>query len=147
MVVAPLLLDLRHRCTEISLFSGVDFSVEPENGLAGVCDFFLSRSREQLFVTAPVVAVVEAKNDSIKDGLGQCVAEMLASQIWNERENNPIPRVYGAVTTGMSWRFLSLEQRALAIDLDEYPIAQPEKILGILQAMVRDAVPVEQRAT
>jgi hypothetical protein len=35
----------------------------------------------------------------------------------------------------------SLCQQTLAIDLDEHQIVQSEKILGILQAMVRDTVP------
>ena len=58
----------------VSLFSGVDFTVDPEVSLGGVCDFLFSLSPLQLIVQAPVVAVVEAKNDNLK--LGQCVAEL-----------------------------------------------------------------------
>lgn len=119
----------------------MEFSVDPNSGLAGVCDFLLSRSPEQLVVTAPVVAVVEAKNESIRDGMGQCIAEMVAAQVFNGREDNAIGAVYGAVTTGTSWRFLSLSERVLVIDLNEYLILQPERILGILLAMVTGQVP------
>lgn len=119
----------------------MEFSVDPNSGLAGVCDFLLSRSPEQLVVTAPVVAVVEAKNESIRDGMGQCIAEMVAAQVFNGREDNATGAVYGAVTTGTSWRFLSLSERVLVIDLNEYLILQPERILGILLAMVTGQVP------
>jgi transketolase C-terminal domain/subunit len=52
--------------------------------------------------------IVEAKNENIKGGLGQCVAEMVAAQIFNEREANAIDTIYGAVTTGEIWKFLKL---------------------------------------
>lgn len=140
MIVTPLLMALKLHARQVSLFSGVDFSVDPDSGLSGVCDFLLSRSPEQLVVTAPVVAVVEAKNESIRDGMGQCIAEMVAAQVFNGREDNAIGAVYGAVTTGTSWRFLSLSERVLVIDLNEYLISQPERILGILLAMVTGQV-------
>ncbi len=86
-IVAPILLEVRklmkHR---ISIFSGTDFSVEPARGLNGVCDFLLSASPVQHLVRAPMLAVVEAKNDSIKGGLGQCIAAMVAARLFNERE-------------------------------------------------------------
>jgi hypothetical protein len=139
LIVAPILVELkrRHR-PEISLFSGVEFSVAPEEGLSGVCDFLLSRSPDQLFVTAPVVTLVEAKNENIREGLGQCLAEMLAAQRFNEREGNAIPTLFGSVTTGTTWKFLSLTEKLVTLDLDEYLITQPEKILGVLVAMVTD---------
>ena len=103
-----------------------------DRGLRGVCDFLFSLSPEQLFVEAPVVAVVEAKNDNIKSGLGQCVAEMLAAQTFNERRGNPIPTVFGVVTTGSLWTFLRLTGDLVSIDAAEYHIKEVERIVGIL---------------
>ena len=114
--------------------------IDDSRGLTGTCDFVLSRSPEQILMRAPVVAVVEAKQENIKGGLGQCAAEMLASRIFNEREGHPVPAVYGAVTTGDVWRFLSLSEETLTIDTDTYLIAQIDKILGILCAMVEGDV-------
>jgi hypothetical protein len=137
LIIAPILMELRRLAKpRISVFSGVDLTVDPAAGLSGTCDFLISASPEQFFVEAPLIAVVEAKNESIKDGLGQCVAEMVAARIFNEREKNLTETVYGTVTTGTVWLFLSLTGNALAIDLIEYQIAQPEKILGILASMV-----------
>src|SRR5262245_44845054 len=53
----------------ISLFSGVEFNVEPQRGLNGVCDFIITRSPEQFFIRAPAIVIVEAKNENIKGGL------------------------------------------------------------------------------
>jgi hypothetical protein len=52
-MIAPLLAEvLTHAPCPVSLFSGVDFTVAPEQGLSGVCDFLFSLSAEQLFITA-----------------------------------------------------------------------------------------------
>src|SRR6478672_6514429 len=51
MLIAPILIELRKlKHHQISLFSGVDFTIDPEQGLNGVCDFMLAQSAEQLFI-------------------------------------------------------------------------------------------------
>lgn len=138
MIIAPMLLELRRRLNyQISLFSGVDFNVDNERGLNGICDFIISHSVEQLFVRAPVITLVEAKNENLKAGFGQCVAEMLAAQLFNEREGNEITTIYGVVTIGTIWRFLKLEGQIVHIDLTEYYIKDVNKILGILVSLTR----------
>ncbi|WP_063628731.1 MULTISPECIES: hypothetical protein [Nostocales] len=80
MIIAPILLELKRLYPEkVSLFSGKDFTVDIEKGLNGYCDFLISRSPEQLIITSPAIAVVEAKNENIEAGLRQCMAEMIAS--------------------------------------------------------------------
>ena len=76
----PFLLELKALAPETSFFSGIDFTVDAAAGLNGVCDFLISRAPEQFMLSAPVVALVEAKRDDIHEGLGQCVAEMVAAQ-------------------------------------------------------------------
>lgn len=98
---APNLTEVRRQVNyQISLFSGTDFNVDIEKGLVGYCDFLLSASREQFFVGAPVITIVEAKNENIIGGLGQCVTEMVAAQIFNQRQSLDIPIIYGVVTSG-----------------------------------------------
>ena len=76
IIIAPILLELRKLADRpISIFSGVAFNVDKEKGLTGTCDFIISRSSEQYFITAPVLTVAEAKKDNIHNGLGQCIAE------------------------------------------------------------------------
>ncbi|MBW4439714.1 MAG: hypothetical protein KME10_00485 [Plectolyngbya sp. WJT66-NPBG17] len=132
-LIAPILMEVRRQTNhQISLFSGTDFNVEPSQGLAGFCDFILSRSPEQFFISAPVVIVIEAKNENIVAGLGQCLATMVAAHLFNQRSDNAIPVVLEAVTSGTAWRFLTLEQTRASIDSIEYHISQVDKILGIL---------------
>jgi hypothetical protein len=141
MIIAPILLEMKRRLNhQISLFSGTDFNVDFEQGLNGTCDFIISLSPEQLFISAPVITLVEAKNDNIKSGLGQCVAEMIAAQLFNEREGNEIKLIYGVVTTGELWKFLKLEGKVVSIDLSNYPVVNANKILGILLSTIHDKV-------
>jgi hypothetical protein len=136
-IIAPVLAELKHAVLPtIGLFSGVELAVDAEAGLTGTCDFLVSAGPEQLFVKAPLLAVVEAKNENMREGMGQCAAEMVAARIFNERAGDAIEAVYGTVTTGTSWRFMSLSGETLAIDLDEYSIAEAERILGILASML-----------
>ncbi len=137
LIVADVLVELRERFeNRISFFSGIDFNVDSENGLTGVCDFLVSLSPAQLHLEAPIIILVEAKKEDLTVGLGQCVAEMLAAQRFNTGKSNEIPRIYGATTSGTDWRFLKLEGQNLHIDIEPYQIAQCDKILGILSSMV-----------
>ncbi len=137
LIVANVLVELReHFEHRISFFSGIDFSLDVESGLTGVCDFLVSLSPDQFYLEAPVIIIVEAKNADPTTGLGQCVAEMIAAQRFNEERGNNIPRVYGATTTGTEWLFLKLEEQKLHIDMEIYHIRQCSEILGILTSMV-----------
>ena len=132
-IIAPILGDVRRQLNhQISLFSGKDFDVDSTQGLNGFCDFILSYSKEQFFIQAPVVTIAEAKNENIIGGLGQCVAEMVAAQLFNQNTGMTIDVIYGAVTTGTNWRFLKLQNSTVWIDTIEYSIRDVDKILGIL---------------
>ncbi len=137
MIIAPILLELRRKFNyQIGLFSGVDFNVDNERGLNGFCDFIISLSKEQLLVRAPVITIVESKNENLNIGLGQCVAEMIAAQLFNQKEENEIPLIYGAVTIGTIWQFLKLKDKTIFIDLSQYYIKDIKKILGILSSAI-----------
>jgi hypothetical protein len=137
MIISPILIELRKQLNhQISLFSGIDFTVDPDKGLNGNCDYIISRSTELLLLKAPVVMLVEAKKENLNAGLGQCIAEMLAARIYNEREQNQFTNhnepIFGVVTSGTNWKFLKLYEQSISIDLDEYYLSDIGKILGIL---------------
>ena len=137
LIVTNVLVELREQFNRrISLFSGIDFSVDTERGLTGTCDFLISLSPEQFYLEAPVIVLVEAKNADPTLGIGQCVAEMLAAQCFNQQKGNSISCIYGATTTGTEWLFLKLEGQKLYIDMSVYAIERCDKILGILSSMV-----------
>jgi len=132
-IIAPVLSEVRRQVNyQVSLFSGTDFNVDIEKDLQGYCDFILSCSAEQFYINAPVITIAEAKNEKIPSGFGQCIAEMVAAQIFNQSAGNKIDKIYGAVTTGTAWRFLVLEERTVLIDQLEYYIKEIDKILAIL---------------
>ncbi len=132
-LIAPILADVRQQSKHpMSLFSGSSFNVDAEKGLVGFCDFILSQGSEQIDVTAPVITIVEAKNESVIGGLGQCIASMVAAQIFNQRSGIIREAIYGAVTSGTNWRFLKLVGTRAWVDDREYFINEVDKILGIL---------------
>lgn len=138
MIITPILLELTKKfANQISLFSGVEFNIEPSQGLNGNCDFLISLSPEFLLINTPVIMVVEAKKENIKGGLGECIAQMYAARLFNEREGNEITEIYGVVTTGEIWKFLRLSRELVQIDLAEYFLNNVNKILGILASGVK----------
>jgi hypothetical protein len=82
--------------------------------------------------------VVEAKNDNIKLGLGQCVAEMVVAQLFDARADKGPKIIYGLVTTGSIWRFLKLEESVVFLDSGEYYLDQLLKILGIVLSILQN---------
>ena len=140
LIISPVLVELRKQLNhQISLFSGLEFNVAPTKGLKGFCDFVISGSPTQIVFSAPLIQIVEAKNENIKSGIPQCVAEMCAAQIFNKRKGTVIPILYGVVTIGSSWKFLQLQNKIVTIDSIEYFIDNPGKLLGIMAHMIDQA--------
>ena len=132
-IIAPILIEAKRRAgTEVNVLPGAAFEVDRSRGLTGFCDYLIARSSQIYYIKAPVVAVVEAKKEDLIAGLGQCAAEMVAIQVFNDREGTSVPAVFGCVTSGSNWRFLKLEGTTLTIDRPEYQLRDVAKILGIL---------------
>ena len=139
LIICPVLLAIKEALPNMGFFSGEEFNVDVEMGLNGVCDYIFSQSAEQLYVTAPVTMIVEAKKENLKGGLGQCMAEMVAAWKFNKEQHNDINSVYGVVTTGTVWRFLKLQEKTVTIDLNEYPLPPIGSILARLIFMSSQA--------
>ncbi len=138
MIIAPILVEFKRNFgEEINLFSGVNFTVDETQELNGICDFLITHSPEKLIISAPIITLVEAKKEDLNAGLGQCIAEMVAAQIFNQQENNNISLILGVVTSGTNWRFLKLEDANIYIDLSEYYLSDINKILGILSSSIK----------
>ncbi len=45
--------------------------------------FIISASPKRILLTVPIISIVEAKNENIKSGIPQCIAEMYATQLFN----------------------------------------------------------------
>jgi hypothetical protein len=133
-IIAPILLEVRRLLDDrYALFSGSVFDVDASRGLNGFCDFILSKSPLQSVLTAPVIAITEAKNDNLRSGLGQCIAAMVAASEFNRQAGSPVAAVHGVVTTGAAWKFLRLTESHLTLDIREYFVDQFGHIVGILR--------------
>ncbi len=126
---------------EFGVYSGVSLEVDRGRSLFGSCDFLIGRRADPFLLGSPLLAVVEAKNEDIPGNLGQCVAEMVAVRVLNERKGHPLTVVHGAVTTGAEWLFLQLEGHAVTFDLRERFLDDVGPILGYLAA-IGSAAPV-----
>jgi hypothetical protein len=136
-IITPILSDITERnIDEITYFSGYNFNVAKELGLKGRCDYLLTYVPNSPRIEAPVLAVVEAKNDNLDEGIAQCIAQMFALRMFNERKGKPTPVVYGAVTFGLEWQFLRLEDQLVHLDTNIFYIKELPQILGILQWIV-----------
>jgi hypothetical protein len=132
-IIYPVLLEVRRLLERrMNLFSGESFDVDESVGLNGQCDFLITRSIEILEISSPVVVLVEAKKTDLKTGIGQCLAEMVAAQRFNEAADNQISTIYGCVSNGLQWQFLKLSGKTAMIDLTVYALSPIDRILGLL---------------
>ncbi len=105
-------------------------------GLIGFCDFILSKDPRYPLIKTPVFCVVEAKNDNLDVGMAQCIAEMYAAQLYNQKRNNILFAIYGAVTFGFEWKFIQLIENQVKIEEDIYYINELPKLLSVLNYIV-----------
>jgi len=133
-IVAPILLELENiNNKSFSIFSGENLEADPEKGLNGECDFILSKGPISSTIQLPIFSLVEAKKNDVKEGLGQCVAQMLGAKIFTKNEGADFSFIYGCVTTGETWQFMKLENEMLFMDTRRYYINELGKLLWIFQ--------------
>jgi hypothetical protein len=104
-------------------------------GLNGIVDFLVCRSASILVPQAPAIMLVEAKKADIASGYGQCVAEMVAAQRFNQIKHIDNV-VYGCVCNGLLWRFLRLTESNVTIDLNDYSLLPTNDLLAKIVWMV-----------
>jgi hypothetical protein len=138
LLITPILVEVYEQSRDhANLFSGVEFDVDRKQGLFVFCDFFFTLAPRTIEILAPVVSVVEAKKENILKGIPQCLAELVAAQIFNAAEERTIENLYGIVTTGDAWKFLRLNGTEAVIDSDLYYLDNVEKIVGIILSMLK----------
>jgi hypothetical protein len=107
--------------------------------LLGECDFILALSEPLPRLRAPLVTIVEAKKNDIEAGLGPCIAQMVAAQVFNERAGQSCV-VFGCVTTGEDWQFLRLNEHVVLIDTTRHYINDVGAILAAFLSMTEPVV-------
>ncbi len=136
LLIAPVLMELMSLMPQkFNLFSGNSFEVDISKALRGRCDFLLTK-KLSLNISAPIVAIFEAKDDSLEHWYGQCGAEMYAARLFNEMKHEPVTVIYGAVTNGYEWSFLCLKEQILLIDTEHYSLKNLPQLLGVLVKLI-----------
>lgn len=137
-LISPILSEVRLRNPKkMTFFSGYQFNVDEKLGLKGVCDFLISRKYNAVFVESPLLAVVESKhNQDLLDATPQCIAEMYAAQLFNERKGEKQSVIFGNITNGYEWLFLKLEDKLVTIDTERFSATNLPKLLGAWQMII-----------
>ncbi len=133
--------ELQRKNPQITLFSGISFSIEGEKLLNGTPDFMISARPRRADIEAPIFCMVEAKNGIIEEGFAQCAAEMYAARLFNKQMNEPYETIYGVVTNAFDWVFLRLEAEYIWIDTQRYFLNDLPRILGIFQFIINQYKP------
>ncbi len=137
-LIAPILQEVYEQSQDYAnFFSGIEFNVDKKRGLSGFCDFLFTLTPRKISIEAPIISVVEAKKEDIPAGIPQCLAELVAAQIFNAEEGRTLETLYGIVTTGDIWKFLRLDGTAATVDSDLYYLTDVQKIVGIVLSMLQ----------
>ena len=130
-LIAPILLEVdSYYADRLAIYSGQNLDVSRDQGLVGECDFLLGKGPAGMTVRSPIITIVEAKRDDIESGVGQCVAQMIGAQRFNENNAVTVKSIFGCVTTGEIWKFLKLEGETLTVDRDRLYITEVGEILA-----------------
>ncbi len=134
-IVAPILIAVSD-LTEgrVVILSGQRLDVDPTRGLNGECDFILSIGIPLPILQPPLLTLVEAKKQDIESAIGQCLAQMVAARMFNEKAGIANQPIYGCVTTGENWQFMRLMGTVAEVDSDRFYL---DNIGGILAALLR----------
>ncbi|MCI5208739.1 MAG: hypothetical protein D3910_08085 [Candidatus Electrothrix sp. ATG2] len=135
LIVDNVLIELKKR-VPISLFIKKTFNVDASRGLTGNPDGLVSLAGDELEIKSPVITLVEAKNNDINPGFPQCIAEMVAAALFNQNAGISRETIYGVVTDGVSWRFISLQEGIATIDRHTYLFNGGSQIIAILQSFL-----------
>lgn len=136
-IVFPILVELRERNGKFfTIYSGENLPGEETSGLKGECDFMLAKDVQSFSVNYPIFQLVEAKKHDLEAGVGQCAAQLLGAQLFNERRGVRLPFVYGCVTNGNEWLFMRLEDKVLVVDNRRYFFNELSLLLGVFQEIL-----------
>lgn len=102
----------------------IEYSIQVSNQLKGNVDYFIPAPQN--------LVIIEAKNADLGKGFTQLAVELIALNQWIDA---PVDCLYGAVTTGDTWKFglFYPQQKLIQKDINTYGIPNNlAKVLAIL---------------
>jgi len=115
---------LRTICRFIQVPLKIEYPVKVSSQLKGTLDYFIP--------TPHSLVVVEAKNADLAKGFTQLAVELIAIDQWVD---SPAPDIYGAVTTGDTWKFGCFRRQARQIEKDINTYAVPSDLNQVLAVL------------
>ncbi|MGB7413228.1 MAG: hypothetical protein WA902_03385 [Thermosynechococcaceae cyanobacterium] len=115
---------LRTVCKFIQAPLKIEYPVRVSPQLRGSLDYFIPTPHSLL--------VIEAKNADLSKGFTQLAVELIAVDQWID---SPAPILYGAVTTGDTWKFrlFQRQEKQLHKDINTYAVPHDlSRVLSIL---------------
>ena len=130
-IIYPILREAWKRHPKLEVWSHIPIQVDED--LSGVPDYLIGRKSPRGFqrLEIPLLAIVEAKKEDYVTGWGQCLAAMVAAQKLNS-DIEPLPIVYGMVTTGRGWEIGQLSDQTVTIQPFNLSFTQLSLLLGVL---------------
>jgi hypothetical protein len=115
---------LKTVCKFIQAPLKIEYPVRVSAWLRGSFDYFIPTPQSLL--------VIEAKNADLARGFTQLAVELLALDQWTD---SIAPILYGAVTTGDTWKFGLFQRQAKTIQKDINTYAIPSDLDQVLSAL------------
>ena len=142
-IIAPIIDDIFTTVpNKFAIFSGENFDVDKHQSLNGLADYIICVSKSKAIIQSPVAAIAESKRNDPKDGMGQCIAELIASAIFNEQRKSQVPKLFGIMTNGNQWLMgiYIIAEKHFIYDPTLYSIRELPRIIGILSFMRDEAL-------
>jgi hypothetical protein len=115
---------LKTVCKFIQTPLKIEYPVRVNSWLKGSFDYFIP--------TAQSLLVIEAKNADLARGFTQLAVELIALDQWTD---STVPVLYGAVTTGDTWKFGLFQRQAQQIQKDINTYAVPSDLNRVLATL------------
>lgn len=117
-------------CDQLNYPINIEYTVSVSNWLKGSLDYYIPSPHNLL--------IIEAKQSDLTKGFTQLAVELIALDQWIDQ---PVPVLYGAVSTGEIWRFGAFDRESHQVTeyLPLHPVPQDleyvaRTLIGILQA-------------
>ncbi|MCB1192263.1 MAG: hypothetical protein H7A23_04405 [Leptospiraceae bacterium] len=134
-IVSPILVELAEFYQDsITLFSGENLEVRPEEDLSGECDFFFILAARKPYLESPIISITEAKDEDMDWGIAQCAAQIYGAKLFNEMEGKNFPILYGCSTDGVEWQFIKFKDNIFYLESKIY--TDLREILGVWHAIL-----------
>ena len=106
--------------------------------LNGRIDYMFLQRSDSLMKFAPLLCVTITKaNKKLEQHIARVAAQMMGAQVFNQKYQQQLPIIYGAITSGRTWLFLQLSQNTLTIDTNIYTYDDLPFLLGIFQHLLK----------